>query len=171
MPEPASRFIISYTQSHAGADSSGIMSTHAKGHFNVTSWKEKPYKEFGDGPRLTRASVTQTFEGPIDGEGTTEYVMAHRKDGTATFVGITHVQGRIGGHEGHFVLQTIGTFDGTSARGTWTVAPGLGGGGLSELSGVGGFEAPMGPEGIYALDYNITVPSITPQPELVAMEA
>ena len=147
------------------------MSTHAKGHFNVTSWKEKPYKEFGDGPRLTRASVTQTFEGPIDGEGTTEYVMAHRKDGSATFVGITHVQGRIGGHEGHFVLQTIGTFDGTTARGTWTVAPGLGGGGLSELSGVGGFEAPMGPEGIYALDYNITVPSVTPQPELVAMEA
>jgi hypothetical protein len=147
------------------------MSTHAKGKFHVTSWKEKPYKQFGDGPKLTRASVQQTFEGPIEGEGTTEYVMAHRKDKTATFVGITHVQGRIGAYEGNFVLQTIGTFDGATARGTWTVAPGLSSGQLTELSGVGGFEAPTGPDGTYALDYNIKIPSITPQPELVQLEA
>jgi hypothetical protein len=166
---PAIHISLAFFCAHSrgSLDSACIMSTHAKGHFTVTSWKEKPYKEFGDGPKLTRASVAQSFEGPIEGEGTTEYVMAHRRDGTATFVGITHVQGRIGGHEGHFVLQTMGSFDGTTARGTWTVAPGLGGGSLKELNGVGGFEAPMGPEGIYALDYNINVPSITRQPELV----
>jgi hypothetical protein len=39
------------------------MSRHATATFKVKSWDEKPYDELDEGPKLTRASVTKTFEG------------------------------------------------------------------------------------------------------------
>lgn len=130
------------------------MSTQAKGHFTVTNWSEKPAAET-DGGRVTRATVTQTFEGPLEGSGTAEYVMAHRPDRSATFSGVLHVRGSLAGQSGGFVLQTTGTFDGKAARGTWSVIPGMGTGGLANLNGMGGFEAPLGPDGSYTLHYNL----------------
>lgn len=132
------------------------MSTQAKGTFKVASWTEKPVKEtVGDG-KITRASVIQSFEGAIEGEGTVEYVMAHRADKSATFAGMLHIEGSIGGQTGSFVLQTTGTFDGKAARGTWSVVPGMGSGGLKDLNGMGGFDAPLGPDGTYTLHYNLS---------------
>ena len=37
------------------------MSTHAQGTFEIQSWDEKPYVEHDDGRKLTRASVSQSF--------------------------------------------------------------------------------------------------------------
>ena len=39
--------------------------TTAVGKFEIKDWKEGPYLEFGDGRKLTRASVAQTFLGDI----------------------------------------------------------------------------------------------------------
>jgi hypothetical protein len=121
----------------------------------VTNWNEKPALETEGGMRVTRATVTQVFQGPVDGVGTVEYVMAHRPDKTASFVGLLHIKGSIGGRSGEFVLQSTGTFDGTTARGTWSVVPNMGSGDLKGLNGMGGFEAPLGPDGNYSLNYNV----------------
>ena len=45
------------------------MTPQATGKFKVQSWDENPYAELDGGGKLTRASVTQAFEGDIDGEG------------------------------------------------------------------------------------------------------
>lgn len=129
------------------------MATHATGKFKVTSWDEKPVHE--NGAKVTHASVEQAFSGDIEGEGSVEWLMCYREDETADFVGLQRVAGRLGGHSGSFVLQTIGSFDGSEARGDWTVVPGSGSGDLRGLSGKGGFSAPLGSEGTVTLDYEV----------------
>lgn len=128
------------------------MDTHATGSFKVVRWEETPIQQLNARTRLSRATVSQDFSGGIEGSGTVEYLMTHRSDKTATFVGMQHISGRIGGRYGSFVLEVIGTFDGASAKGTWSVVPRSGTNDLRELSGIGGFEAPTGPEGTFALD-------------------
>src|SRR3954451_24872608 len=118
------------------------MSTPAAGKFKIESGYEQPVHE--DGAKLTRASVEQAFSGDIEGDGSVEWLMCYREDKTADFVGLQRVSGQIGDRSGSVVLQTVGTFDGTEARGEWTVVPGSGSGDLRGLTGKGGFTAPHG---------------------------
>ena len=127
---------------------------NATGSFEVASWDEETYEEV-DGGKLTRASVTQTFTGDVDGEGAVQWLMSYRKDGTAHFVGLQRIRGTIGGRTGVFVLETIGDFDGKVASGTWSVVPGGGSADLEQLRGTGRFEAPVGPKASWELEYEL----------------
>ena len=91
------------------------MAARAMGTFEVTAWDERPYLEMADGRKLTRASVTQRFSGDIEGEGSVEWLMFYGEDGTASFVGMQHVVGKIGGRSGSSVLETSGSYDGKAA--------------------------------------------------------
>jgi len=103
----------------------------------VKSWDEKPYEELDGGAKLTRASVTKSFQGDIQGESTLEYLMFYREDGSASFVGLERVVGRVGGRLGSFVLQHSGTDEGGTAKATYFVVPGSGTGDLRGLRGEG----------------------------------
>jgi hypothetical protein len=63
------------------------------------------------GPKLTRASISKSYRGDIEGEGTLEYLMIYREDGSADF----------------------------AAKATWFVVEGSGTGDLRGLHGEGGF--------------------------------
>ena len=69
------------------------MKQTAKAHFAIQGWDEKPYNEGDNVPKLTRASVTKTFTGDLEGEGQVEYLMMYRSGGSATFVGLERVVG------------------------------------------------------------------------------
>jgi Protein of unknown function (DUF3224) len=126
----------------------------AQGWFELSSWDEDPYEEFGgDGGKLTRAVVEQTFSGDVEGKGAVQWLMAYREDGTARFVGLQRVEGSIGGRSGSFVMETAGEFDGTVASGEWTVVEGTGT--LAGLRGSGRFEAPHGPKATFELEYEL----------------
>ena len=60
------------------------MKSTANARFAIKSWDEKPYSEGENLPRLTRATVTKTFTGDIEGEGQVEYLMMYRRDGSAS---------------------------------------------------------------------------------------
>ncbi len=109
------------------------MGQRAHATFQVTSWNEKPIGESQGMPKLTRATVTKSFSGDIDGEGSLEYLMMYRADDSASFVGLERVVGRVGGRSGSFVLQHRGTFEGGTAKATWVVVPGSGTGGAARL--------------------------------------
>ncbi len=111
------------------------MSTQATATFQVKSWDEKPYNEIDDGPKLTRVSVTKSFSGDIEGEGTLEYLMIQRDDGSASFVGLERVVGRVGDRSGSFVLQHLGTYEEGTAKATFSVVPGSGTADLRGLRG------------------------------------
>ncbi|HSC03255.1 MAG TPA: DUF3224 domain-containing protein [Solirubrobacteraceae bacterium] len=124
------------------------------GSFKVAAWDESPYDE-REGRRLTRASVTQHFEGDIAGEGSAQWLMAYQPDGTARFVGLQLVDGEVAGRRGTFVLETVGEFDGTVARWEAGVVSGSSTGELTELTGRGRFEAPHGSQASYELELEL----------------
>lgn len=126
------------------------MTNHATAKFEVKSWDEKtwdgqPWKEV-HGAKLTHAIVTKTYSGDIQGEGTSQTLTTYNAQGSASYAGLEHVVGRVGGRRGSFVLQSSGTYDpGTGkAEAKWFVVPGSGTDGLQGLRGQGGFVAEHG---------------------------
>lgn len=113
------------------------MQNLANARFAIKRWDQTPCIEGGDRPKLTRASVTKTYTGDIEGDGHVEYLMMYRSDGSATFVGLEVVTGKLRGKSGSFVLQRAGTFDGGEAKETYTVIPGSATGDLAGLTGSG----------------------------------
>ena len=128
--------------------------TTAVGKFEIKDWKEGPYLEFGDGRKLTRASVAQTFLGDIQGSGSVEWLMYYRSDGTAEIVGLQYFAGTLGGRQGSFVLETRGRFEGVEAKGSWSILRGSGTDGLEGVRGQGTFVAPHGPTAQITLEYD-----------------
>lgn len=123
--------------------------------FEVTSWSEVPAAELPGTAKVTVASIGQRFRGGIEAETVADVVMTYQEDGTAEFVGYQRVQGRIGEHSGAFVLQSIGGYDGTSARSQLEVVPGSATGALAGLVGSGASEAPPGSTGTLTFDYEL----------------
>lgn len=130
------------------------MNTHAIAAFEVKSWSEKPYNEIEGLPKLTRASVAKSFKGDIEGEATLEYLMMYRVDGSASFIGLERIVGRLGNRSGSFVLQHSGAFESGVAKATYFVVPGSGTGELSGLRGEGSFAAGHAQEYPMTLDYD-----------------
>ena len=128
-------------------------STNAR--FVIKSWDEKPYGESAELPRLTRASVTKAFSGDIEGEGHVEYLMMYRGDGSATFVGLERVTGRLGGKTGSFVLERTGVFEGGLAKESYSVIRGSGTGELAGLTGEGKTSVGHGREHPFTLNWDL----------------
>jgi hypothetical protein len=127
--------------------------THATGKIDVKTYEPQPYEGIDDGPNLVEIHVTETFSGDIEGDGVVRFLQAVRKDGSASFVGIERVTGKIAGRRGSFLLQDAGTLEGNTVKGDWFVVPGSGTGELSGLRGEGGFTAALGEGADITLDY------------------
>lgn len=126
----------------------------AKARFEVKSWDEKAYSEHTGEPKLTRATVLESIEGDIVGEGSTEYVMVYVTDESASFVRVERIAGRIGAKSGSFVLQGSGTYAEGTAKGDYEVVPGSATADLKGLRGKGSFEAHRAPSGSMTLEYD-----------------
>jgi hypothetical protein len=127
----------------------------ANAWFTIKSWDEKPYSEGPDMPKLTRASVTKSYIGDIEGEGQVEYLMMYRSDGSASFVGLERVVGRIAGKTGAFVLQRTGVFESGQAKESYSVIPGSTRGELRGLQGDGLSAVGHGTEYPFTLNYEL----------------
>jgi len=131
------------------------MKQTANTRFAIKAWDEKPYGEGPDLPKLTRASIAKTYTGDLAGEAQVEYLMMYRSDGSATFVGLERVVGRIGDRAGSFVLQRVGVFEGGQAKETYFVVPGSATGELRGLVGEGSSSVGHGMEHPFALSYEL----------------
>jgi len=121
----------------------------------ITVGKYEPvaYDSPAEGPSLTRIHVEESFSGDIDGDGVVEFLQAGRADGSASFVGIERLTGKVAGRQGTFLLQDAGTVEGNIVSGDWFVVPGSGTGELDGLRGTGGFRANLGEGAQVHLDY------------------
>ncbi len=125
-----------------------------EGEFHISDWKESTLAELGpEGAKLTEARVTQQFGGGLKGEGSVTWGMCYTSPTSARFVGMQRFTGVLGALKGGFVLETEGEFDGTVAKGYWSIVPGSGTGELEGIEGEGQFEAPHGPKATYRLEY------------------
>jgi hypothetical protein len=131
------------------------MKKSANALFTIKSWDEKPSSE-GEGlPKMTRASVVRTFTGEIEGEGQVEYAMMYRSDGSAAFVGLERIVGRLAGKNGTFVLQRIGVFEGGQAKESYSVIPDSGTGELRGIRGEGSSAIGHANEYPFLLNYEL----------------
>ena len=121
----------------------------------ITVDKDEPvaYEQPAEGPILSRIHVEERFSGDIDGDGVVEFLQAGRADGSASFVGIERIRGRVAGKQGTFLLQDAGTVAGNLVSGEWFVVPGSGTGQLAGLRGTGGFRANLGEGAQVYLDH------------------
>ncbi len=129
-----------------------MTTTQLHGEIPVTGWDEQPYAERGGERKLTRAVISQDVTGAVTGRGEAQLLMSYAPDGTARYVGLQLLEGEIDGRRGSAVLESVGTFDGTQAAGTWTVVPGSAEGEWAAIEGSGTFTAPLGGTPTYSLD-------------------
>lgn len=120
------------------------MTKQAKARFSMKSWDEKtwdgkPYDQV-QGSKMTRAEVSYTYTGDIEGESTLQYLMFYRADGTGNSVGLERIEGKLGDRAGSFLIQHDGTFGEKGVDGTVTIVPGSGTGDLIGLRGAGKLE-------------------------------
>ena len=109
--------------------------------FCISNWNEGTTTEFPDGSKLTRASVSQAYDGDMAGASTVEYLMTYLASGSVKFIGFEVLTGSIGGRSGTVVLQHDGIFVGGRARSTWAFVEGSGTGELVNLHGSGSYES------------------------------
>ena len=131
------------------------MTQTANARFTIKAWDEKPYSEGQDLPKLTRASVAKVFTGDIEGEGQVEYLMMYRSDGSAAFVGLERIVGRIGAKAGTFELQRTGVFEHGRSKETYSVVHDSATGQLHGLRGDGSSALGHGTEYPFTLHYEL----------------
>ena len=88
------------------------------------------------GGAVKRFQLTKRFHGDFDGTGTGVMLSAGDPQvGTAGYVAIERVNGRLGDREGGFALQQFGTMRGGHQTLHYEVVPGSGDGELTGISG------------------------------------
>ncbi|MFJ3922006.1 DUF3224 domain-containing protein [Streptomyces sp. NPDC090022] len=134
------------------------MSTRTSGHFTFADWEESALTPEGAHPRLTRASVVNTFTGGIEAAATAcAYTTAYLTADAGHFTGAEVFTGSLDGRKGSFVAEERGSF-GPDAPLTCTfeVVPGSGTGELAGLRGTGTFTYRHGETPVaYTFDYEL----------------
>ncbi|GAB3433115.1 DUF3224 domain-containing protein [Flindersiella endophytica] len=90
---------------------------HASGVITVHLYEPEDLDSCDGGMNLVKVHVEETFSGDIEGEGVATFLQAARADGSASFVGLERMTGRLGGRQGTFVLQDSGTVEGEVVSG------------------------------------------------------
>lgn len=111
------------------------MEQTAKAVFQIKSWKETPFSEAPDGPKLTKGSFVLVYEGDLRGEGILEELKVHFPGKCAVFSGFQRVTGKLGDRSGSFILKHTGRFVNGTVSSKQTVVPGSGTDGLKGLRG------------------------------------
>jgi hypothetical protein len=112
------------------------MINHAAGAFDVTINPDPLYESADGGIVLGRVSLSKQFHGELEGTSTVQMLTAGTAvKGSAGYVAIELVVGRLAGRAGSFVLQHNGTMTRGQAALTVSVVPDSGTGELAGLSG------------------------------------
>lgn len=90
-----------------------------------------------DGTALGKIHITRRFAGDLEGEATAELLTAMTETGTAVYVALDRITGRLDGRSGSFVLHHRGTVSAEGAVTDGAIVPGSGTGELRGLRGEG----------------------------------
>ncbi len=134
------------------------MTEQSKGTFEVVMDPEPQYDGFEGGVVLGRLLLKKTFHGDLDATSTVRMLSAGTAvKGSAGYVAIELVQGKLRGRAGSFVLQHSGTMKRGQAGLTVTVVPDSGTGELAGLSGTMAIDIVDGAH-FYTFDFELGTP-------------
>ena len=138
--------------SHAG-QKEAILTTHASGTFEVKLNPQTDDK-VGD-PTVGRMSLDKQFHGDLEAASTGQMLTAMTDvKGSAGYVAIERVSGKLHGHSGSFALQHSGTMTRGAPQLTITVVPDSGTGELVGLAGKMTFDIV---DGKHSYDFEYTL--------------
>lgn len=107
----------------------------ATASFDIDSWDETPWDQ-GPGAKLSRARVTKSFRGEIEGTSVAELLLANAQDtASRAYVGFERITASIHGRLGSFVLHHTATASVFGHAVSWSIVPDTGTGGLERISG------------------------------------
>jgi hypothetical protein len=131
------------------------MGSRATSTFDLDTWEEQPWHD-QDGTKLTRATVTKTFHGDLEGESTVELLLAYTPVETSrAYAGFERIVGRLHGRSGSFVLYHAAIASKDRQSTAWSVVPDSGTGELRGIRGDG--RIVIEPDGghTFTLDYDV----------------
>ena len=124
----------------------------ASATFVNTSYEEEPYDD-RDGTVLGRIHIARTFQGDLEGESSAELLTARTQAGSATYLALDRIAGRLGGRSGSFVLSHHGTVSQAGSANAASVVPDSGTEELAGLRGRGSISVDEDGTHRLALDY------------------
>ena len=131
------------------------MTLHARGTFAI-QLTPQPLADREARPGLGRLAIAKQFQGDIAGSSRGEMLsMRSDVEGSAGYVAIESVTGRLHGRQGSFVLQHSGTMDRGSSGLTISVVPDSGTG---ELVGLIGTMTLQITDGVHSYDLAYALP-------------
>ncbi len=132
------------------------MSHHTTGSFEP-GVKPLP-ADFPNATSLGRMTLNKTIHGGIEGTSVGQMLTAMTETkGSAGYVAVEVVTGKVDGHTGSFSLIHIGIMDRGKPTLTVTVVPDSGTGELTGLSGT--FTINTGADGKHTYDFDYTLPA------------
>lgn len=130
----------------------------ATGPFDVKLSPE-PASAAADAAGLSRMSLDKTFHGPLQATSRGEMIAFRSATaGSAGYVAMETVRGRLAGREGSFVLQHSSTMDRGQPAQSITVVPDSGTGALTGLAGRMTIEIAPGGAHAYRFEYTLPAP-------------
>ena len=130
------------------------MTELAQGTFEVSATRQPPY-DSADGLVLGRTSFVKSFKGDLEASSTVEMLSAGTPTkGSAVYVALERVNGKLAGKSGNFVLFHAGVMNRGQASLRLEVAPDSGTGDLVGLSGQMQIEINEG-QHLYRFEYTL----------------
>lgn len=136
------------------------MSQHVTGPFDVKITPQKPDTQIARAANLGRLTIDKRYHGDLEAIAKGEMLATQTEvKGSAGYVALERVTGKLKGRSGSFVLQHNGTMNRGTAELAVTVVPDSGAGELRGLSGK--MRIIIAPDGAHSYEFDF---KIEPQP-------
>jgi hypothetical protein len=135
------------------------MTHHASGPFDVKVTPQKPDTQIARTANLGRLTIDKRFNGDLEASGRGE-MLAIQSDvkGSAGYVALERVTGKLQGRSGSFVLLHSATMKRGAPESTITVVPDSGTGELAGLTGSMRIKVAADGSHSYEFDFRIELP-------------
>ena len=132
------------------------MSQRATGSFDVKVIPQKPDTQIARAANLSRLTIDKRFHGDLEGISKGEMLALQTEvKGSAGYVALERVTGKLKGHSGSFVLQHSATMNRGESQTHITVVPDSASGELRGLSGK--MNISVGADGTHAYEFEFKI--------------
>jgi predicted HNH restriction endonuclease len=126
------------------------------GPFDVKVTPQKPDTQIARAAALGRLTIDKRYHGDLEATAKGEMLATQTETkGSAAYVALERVTGKLQGHNGSFVLQHTATMDRGATNSSITVVPDSGTGQLTGLSGE--MRIHVDPEGRHSYEFDFRI--------------
>jgi hypothetical protein len=132
------------------------MTQHASGPFEVKVTPQKPDTQIARSANLGRLTIDKRYHGDLEASAKGEMLATQSEvKGSAGYVALERVTGKLQGRSGSFVLQHSATMKRGAPESSITVVPDSGTGELTGLSG--SMRITVAPDGAHSYEFDFRI--------------